>query len=122
MRALFVRSSLWLVALAACGGSGDGNPPSSVSISIQVPTNAPTFTTNVGSIGLGGTIAGAAFVHLRNERTNQTSEGFVNFTGGQGTWFGELGLAAGDNPLAVVADEDGLGTHTAIARIVVTAN
>ena len=108
-------------ALAACGGGGDGDS-ASPSITILIPTPAPTFTTSDGALRLGGAISHASFVHIRNERTNATSEGFVTYVQGQGTWFGDIALIAGDNAVAAVADEDGTGRRTATARITVTRN
>ena len=116
---------VWLIAVAAgtvpgCGGGGDSPPPPS--IVIQNPTTAPTFSTAATAVRLGGTISGASYVHLRNERTAVVEEGFVNYFQGQGTWFCDIGLAVGDNPLVATADFDGTGARTATASILVTRN
>jgi hypothetical protein len=106
-------------ATAGCGGGDDFPPPT---IAIKVPTTAPTFTTTATAIRIGGTISRASFMRLHNELTGTTEQGFVNYLEGQGSWFCDIGLAVGDNPLVATADSDGTGARTASARILVTRN
>jgi len=69
---------------------------------------------------VGGAISHASFVHVTNAATGTTTEGFVNYFQGQGTWFADIyGLGLGDNPITVVADADGTGTTTASTHITV---
>lgn len=110
---------LWLVfvlfGLNACGGGGSGGVPS---VSIDNP--AATYTTSA-SVRLGGTIARASYVHVRNTATGITVDGYVNYLGGQGSWFADVtGLLPGDNPIVVTADADGTGARTATATITIT--
>ena len=61
-------------------------------------------------------------MRLHNQLTGQTEQGFVVYNQGQGTWFCDIGLAVGDNPLVATADADGTGAVTATASILVTRN
>jgi hypothetical protein len=116
-----IRGLVVLIACiaAGCGGSDDPPPPT---IEIRVPTTAPTFTTTATAIRIGGDISHASFMRLHNELTGQTEQGFVVYNQGLGTWFCDIGLAVGDNPLVATADADGTGAQTATARILVTRN
>jgi hypothetical protein len=103
--------------LGACGGGGGGGGPA---VSISVPTSDPTYSTNWSSVRLGGAISHASFVHVTNAATGTTTEGFVNYFQGQGSWFADVyGLGLGENPITVVADADGTGATTARAFITV---
>ena len=98
--------------LAACTGSFESADPVQAvpSINIDVPTSAPTYSTNYYRVNLGGSISHASFVHVRNDFTGSTTEGYVNYSDGNGSWFAEVyGIGFGDNPLTVTADEDGHG-------------
>jgi hypothetical protein len=106
-------------ATAGCGGGDDSPQPT---IEIRVPTTAPTFTTTATAIRVGGDISRASFMRLHNELTGQTEQGFVVYNQGQGTWFCDIGLAVGDNPLVATADADGTGARTTSTRILVTRN
>lgn len=116
MRGLVV---LVACATAGCGGGDDSPQPT---IEIRVPTTAPTFTTTATAIRVGGDISRASFMRLHNELTGQTEQGFVVYNQGQGTWFCDIGLAVGDNPLVATADADGTGARTTSTRILVTRN
>lgn len=116
MRGLVV---LIACATAGCGGGDDSPQPT---IEIRVPTTAPTFTTTATAIRVGGDISRASFMRLHNELTGQTEQGFVVYNQGQGTWFCDIGLAVGDNPLVATADADGTGARTTSTRILVTRN
>lgn len=109
------------VIVTACGGGAaprDDEPRPS--ISILEPTNSPTYSTTGTGVTLGGSISHAGFVHVTNTLTGSVTEGFVFYASGQGSWFAEVyGLRPGENPITVVADGDGTGRRTAIARIVI---
>jgi len=106
------------ILLAGCGGGGGG--VQSPSISIDVPTSAPGYSTTWTSVRLGGTISHASFVHVRNSSTGFTTEGYVNYYQGYGSWFADVyGLGFGDNSITVTADADGTGARTANAHITV---
>lgn len=112
----------WPVAAAAalvlvgCGGGSDDRP----SITIENPTSAARYSTNSTDVRLGGTIARAGFVHVRNTATGFTADGYVNYYEGKGTWFADVqGLGLGDNPIVVTADADGTGAKTATATLTV---
>ncbi len=114
-----VLSLLTLGLLFACGGGGDGS--GSPSITILQPTSEPVYATTWTDVRLGGSIAGAAFVHVTNTATGYTTEGYVFYNQGLGSWFADIpGLTFGDNPITVVADEDGRGINTARDAITVT--
>lgn len=99
------------------GGSGDSDHPS---ISIEVPTSAATYSTTGTGIRIGGSISGASFVHVRNAATGFTTDGFVNYFQGYGSWFADIyGLVPGDNRITATADEDGSGSSTASAQITI---
>jgi len=104
--------------LFACGGGGgDSDSPD---IAINVPTTAPTYATVWTDVRLGGSISGASFVHASNAATGATAEGFVFYNQGVGSWFVDIqGLTFGDNPITVVADEDGQGLNTATDTLTV---
>jgi hypothetical protein len=107
--------------LAACGGDDSGNAGPVPSISIENPTSAPSYYTTSTGLMLGGTISRASYVHVRNARTGFTTDGYVNYYQGQGSWFADVrGLEPGDNPITATADADGFGTSTASATITVT--
>ncbi len=107
-----------ITLLFACGGGGDSDSPN---ITISTPTTAPIYATIWTDVRLGGSISGASFVHVTNAATGFTSEGFVFYNQGIGSWFADIqGLTFGDNPITVVADEDGRGVNTASDRITVT--
>lgn len=107
--------------LTACGGGGSGDTAESPTISIDVPTSEPAYSTTWTGVRLGGTISGASFVHVRNALTGLTTEGYVNYNQGIGSWFADVtGLGLGDNPITVTADSDGTGTSTAAAHITIT--
>lgn len=112
------------ILMLSCGGGGggdSGNAGPVPSISINVPTSDPSYSTTWTSIRLGGTISNASFVHVRNARTGFTTEGFVNYYQGQGSWFADVyGLEPGDNAITATADADGTGARTASAYITVT--
>jgi len=118
----------WCTALAAilgsivtaCGGGGRGSAAQDPSISIDVPTTAPTYSTTSTDVRIGGTISHAGFVQVRNSRTGVTTEGYVSYSGpGQGSWFADVqGLQPGENPITATADHDGTGRETAAATIV----
>ncbi len=109
-------SAALAVLLLACGGGGDDSDRPR--IAINSPTTAPTYDTVWTDIRLGGSISGAAFVHAA---TGYTSDGYVFYNQGLGSWFVDIpGLTFGDNPITVIADEDGQGIHTASDRLTVT--
>lgn len=111
---LIVLSSLLVIG---CGGGGSVSPPS---ISIQVPTEASSYATTQSSIGLGGTISNASFVHVLNSSTGFTTEGYVNYNQSYGSWFADVyGLGFGDNLITVTADADGTGARAANASITI---
>lgn len=104
--------------LASCGGGGGGSQPPS--ISIDVPTSAPSYSTTQTSIRLGGTISRASFVRVLNSSTGSTTEGYVNYYQGYGSWFADVyGLGFGDNLISVTADADGTGARAAVAHITI---
>jgi hypothetical protein len=106
--------------LAACGSDDSGNTGPVPSISIEVPTSATSYYTTGTGVRLGGSISHAGFVHVRNVFTGFTTEGFVNYYQGHGSWFADIqGLAPGDNAITVTADADGTGASTASASITV---
>lgn len=106
--------------LTACGGGGGGGGDDSPSITIDVPTSAPTYATAWADVRLGGSISGASFVHVHNALTGSNTEGYVNYNQGLGSWFADIsGLGFGDNPITVTADADGTGTNTADAYITI---
>jgi hypothetical protein len=108
------------LALAGCGGGGSG-AASVPSIHIDVPTLAATYATTSTDVRLGGTVSGASFVHVRNALTGLTTEGYVIYSQGAGSWFADVaGLGFGDNPITVTADADGTGASTAQAHITVS--
>jgi hypothetical protein len=103
--------------LSACGAGGGGGAPA---VSILVPTSDPSYSTNWSDVRLGGAISHASFVHVTNTATGTTTEGFVTYFQGQGTWFADIyGLGFGENPITVIADADGTGATTASAHITV---
>ena len=115
---------LTLFGLAACGGSGSsngsGNENQAPSISIDEPTSASSYSTTWSGVIIGGTISGASFVHVKNELTGFTTEGFVNYYDGHGSWFAEIqGLGLGNNQITVTADANGTGVRTADAHITI---
>lgn len=115
---LVVASLMFGTLLAACGGSGDSTP--APSIAIVNPTSAASYETPWADARLGGTISRASFVHALNERTGVTTEGYVNYFEGHGSWFVDVtGLQPGNNLIIVTADADGSGTRTAQARITI---
>ena len=102
-----------------CGGGG-GDDTSSPSITILQPTAEPTYATTWTDVRLGGTLWGAAFVHATNTATGYTTEGFVFYNQGAGSWLADIpGLTFGENPITVTADEDGRGLNTANDHITV---
>lgn len=116
-------ASVWRVAVAAalvlvgCGGGSDDRP----SITIENPTSAGRYSTNSTGVRLGGSIARASAVHVRNTATGFSAEGYVFYNQGLGTWFADVqGLGLGDNPIVVTADADGTGARTATATLTVT--
>jgi hypothetical protein len=107
-----------VLLLAGCGGGSSVAPPS---ISIDVPTSAPVYSTTGTSVRLGGTIARASFVHVLNSATGSTTEGYVSYYQGYGSWFADVyALVPGDNLITATADADGTGARTAVARITIT--
>lgn len=104
----------------ACGGGGTGGTAQEPSISIDVPTSAPTYSTTSTDARIGGSISNASFVHVRNSLTGFATEGFVFYPEpGRGSWFADLqGLQPGDNRITATADHDGSGRRTATATIV----
>jgi hypothetical protein len=119
-------SIAWRVAAAAalvlvgCGGGGGGGSDDRPAITIENPTSAARYSTNSTDVRLGGTIARAGFVHVRNAATGFTADGYVNYYDGKGTWFADVqGLGLGDNPIVVTADADGTGAMTMTAFITV---
>jgi len=114
-----------IIATTAGCGSGEDYPlaPSvpPPTISIAVPSSTGAFSTQASEVRVGGSIGGASFVHLRNADTGASSEGFVTYNQGLGTWFADMyGLQLGQNTIVATADADGRGTRTATAQIVVT--
>jgi hypothetical protein len=102
--------------LAGCFSGSDSD--STPSISIEVPTSEPTYSTTLTGLRLGGTISGASFAHVENTVTGSSFLGYVFYNEGHGTWFADVsGLTFGENPLVVIADKDGSGTSTASAYI-----
>jgi hypothetical protein len=110
---------LGVLLLVACGGGGgDSNPPR---ITITNPTSEATYATDGASVTVGGTIAHASFVHVRSSTTGATSEGYVNYNDGLGSWFADsVSLVPGDNEIVVTADADGTGSRTASATLTVS--
>lgn len=85
-----------------------------------MPTSAPSYSTTWNTVRLSGTISNAGYVHVRNAHTGFTTEGFVNYNQGQGSWFADVfELAPADNAIAATADADGTGARTASAHITV---
>lgn len=108
------------VLLAACGSEDSENADLSPSISIYVPTSAPSYSTTWTNVRLGGAISNAGFVHVTNALTGFTSDGFVTYYQGKGSWFADVyGLGFGENPITVTADDSGSGFRTANAYITV---
>lgn len=106
--------------LSACGGGGSGGSDREPFISIEQPTTAASYATPWTDVRLGGRIARASFVHVRNTATDFTTEGYVFYNEGEGTWFADVaGLVPGDNRITVTADEDGLGEYTSTRQITV---
>lgn len=106
-----------LAGLAACGGDTTSGPPR---ITITTPTSAASYATTSTSVRLGGSIAGAGFVRVHNSTTGSTTNGFVNYVGGVGSWFVDVpGLVPGGNVLVATADADGTGARTASATLTV---
>lgn len=98
------------LGLGSCGGGGDALP----SIAIFNPTAADTYATTATGVRVGGSVSGAAFVHVVNTTTGARVEGYVNYLDGQGTWFADVyGLVPGANVVVATADADGSGAHTA---------
>lgn len=105
-----------LIMLAGCSSSGDS--ARAPSISITSPTAATSFSTVWTGVTIGGTISNAGFVHVANSLTGASTEGFVFYNQGQGTWFADVvGLGFGENPITATADVDGTGARTAEAFI-----
>ena len=107
-----------LFGLAGCGGGGtDGG----LSVGINDPTAAASYTTASTSIRVGGTVAGAAYVRVVNNATGYRTDAVVSYSAGYGSWFADVyGLAPGDNPIVVTADADGSGANTVSMGITVT--
>ena len=104
-------SWLTVALLLACGGGGDAETPT---LSILQPTAEAVYETVWTDVRLGGTLSGAAFVHVTNTATGYSTEGYVFYNLAAGSWFADLpGLTIGDNPIVVVADADGSGVNTA---------
>lgn len=104
--------------LAGCGGGGSDDAAPLPTVSIEVPTSAPTYETTATGVSLGGSISGASFVHVRNTLTGTSAEGFVTYNQGIGSWFADVtGLVPGGNLITVTADADGTGARTAEDRI-----
>ena len=108
--------ALIFLGLVGCGGGGDsGAPPT---IDIRVPTSAASYATTSSSVRIGGAVTLAGSIRVRNTRTGSTTEAFVFYVQGNGSWFADVfGLAPGDNLITATADT---GTRTATARITVT--
>ena len=105
----------WLTAalLLACGGGGGGDADTPT-LSILQPTAEAVYETVWTDVRLGGALSGAAFVHATNTATGYSTDGYVFYNLGAGSWFADLpGLTFGDNPIVVVADADGNGVNTA---------
>ena len=105
----FLLNALLGITLVFCTvltGCGSGSVNQGVSLSIDAPTSASSYSTTGTTIRLGGTISGASVVHVRNDLTGYTTDGYIFYSSqGQGTWFGDVyGLAPGDNPITVTAD------------------
>lgn len=108
-----------VLVMASCGGGGDDD--ALPTIAILVPTASGSHATTDSALRVGGSISGAAFVHVVNQTTGARSEGYVNVVDDQGSWFADVyGLVPGVNVLVAVADEDGSGRRTADASLVVT--
>lgn len=106
------------IGLMACGGGGGGD--AGPSISIKNPTSEPSYETSWTSLSIGGTISGASFVHVENTMTGFTTDGYVTYNQGDGSWFADIyGLAPGENLIIVTADSDGTGMSTAQDQIIV---
>lgn len=105
---------IWLavfLGLGSCGGGGGAALPS---IAILNPTAAETYATTDTGVRVGGSISGAAFVHVLNTTTGVRVDGYVNYVDGQGTWFADVsGLVPGANVVVATADADGSGESTA---------
>ena len=107
------------VLLTACGGSSGGDDREPL-ISIEQPTSAASYATSGTAVRLGGRIARASFVHVHNTTTGFTTEGFVFYSEGQGTWFADVaGLVPGENRITVTADQDGRGENIRTRQITV---
>lgn len=109
---------VWLFVLVACGGGGSSPDTLSPTIAITKPTSDSTFDTNSTDVRLGGSISRGSFVHVRITTTGFTTEGYVNYKDGFGSWFTDVpGLILDDNVIAVTADFDGTGTRIATDTI-----
>lgn len=107
------------VLLTACTEDDSGGGPP-VSITIENPTSGPSYFTTGTGIIIGGSISGASYVHVRNIFTGVTTEGFVKYYQGHGSWFADIrGLVPGDNAITATADSDGTGARTARASITI---
>ena len=85
-----------------------------------MPISAPNYSTTWTDVRIGGTISNASFVLVRNALTGSTTEGFVFYNQGHGTWFADIqGLALGGNMITAIADSDGTAARTASATITV---
>ena len=114
MRSNAIAASI-LFILVGCGGGGDSAAPPT--IEIRVPTSAASYATTSSSIRIGGAVTGASFVHVRNTRTGSTTEAFVTYFQGSGSWYADVfGLAPGDNLITATADA---GNRTAREQITV---
>lgn len=108
---------LGLAGLVACGGGGGSNLPR---IAITNPTSEAIYATDDAEVIVGGTLARAGYVHVRNTTTGFTTEGYVNYNDGLGSWFADsIALVPGANEIVVTADGDGTGSRTATDRLTV---
>lgn len=101
------------VFLSACGGGDDSD--NSTTITILSPTSESTYFTVWPDVILGGSVSGTSFVKVTNETTGFTTDAFVNYYDGYGSWFAEIpGLVPGDNH--IVASANGINAYITISR------
>ena len=121
MRRLIFSTAILLIGIASIIGSGGGGGGgyAGTSISIKNPTSEPSYETTWSSLRIGGTISSASFVHVENTMTGFTTDGYVTYDQGDGSWFADIyGLAPGENLIIVTADSDGTGMSIAQDQII----
>ncbi|VGO15845.1 hypothetical protein PDESU_04432 [Pontiella desulfatans] len=95
-----------------CNEDREGNDDDAPWVTIKNPTEEEVYQTDFTAVRLGGRCDNTTWeVFAYNALTDRTVPGYVLYNDGHGTWFADVNLEPGENPITVtVASDEGKGT------------